>query len=100
VWAQIAPAPVLASPVCVKSGMSNCADCCGRMDCCASKPSSESQRAPAALTQSSVQNQILSPAIVAWIQPKNPVNFISPTCASPLMAVAAPIYARNCALLL
>jgi hypothetical protein len=97
---QVAPAPVSASSACVKTNMGNCADCCCGMDCCAAKPASDSQRAPAVPTQSSVQNKILSPATVAWTLPKNLASSISSVYASPLMAMAAPLYARNCSLLL
>jgi hypothetical protein len=100
VWMQIAPAPVSASTVCVKAAMGNCADCCGRVDCCAAKPASNSQRVPAVTTQAGAQNQILSPAVVAWTLPKNPAGSISPASASPLMVMATPLYERNCALLL
>ncbi|HTA94615.1 MAG TPA: hypothetical protein VK769_00675, partial [Verrucomicrobiae bacterium] len=45
VWMQIAPASE--SAVCVKANMGNCAACCAKMDCCAAKPASNSQPAPA-----------------------------------------------------
>jgi hypothetical protein len=97
-WMQIAPA----SAVCVKPGMGNCADCCGQMDCCAAKPASDSQPAPAVPSQSSAQNQIslLAPSVVVWNLPQSPASLISSASASPLLAVAAPLYARNCSLLL
>jgi hypothetical protein len=103
VWMQIAPAPVSAASVCVKSGMDNCADSCDRMPCCVTKPVSNSQPVvPADPLQSSAQNQIslLAPSVVAWTFKDNPASSISSVSASPLMAMAAPIYARNCALLL
>jgi hypothetical protein len=102
VWMQVAPAPVSASPVCVKPAMGNRAACCDRMACCATKPTSNSQPAPPVPTQSSVQNQILpfAPSVVAWTLPENPANAISSVAALPLMATGTPLYARNCALLL
>jgi hypothetical protein len=100
VWMQIAP--ISASPVCVKPAMGNCADCCGRMDCCAAKPASKPQPAPAVPTQSNTQNQIslLAPSVVAWNLPQSPASLVSSVSASPLLAVAAPLYAWNCSLLL
>jgi hypothetical protein len=102
VWTQIAPAPVSDSTACVKSAMGNCADCCARMACCATKPASNSQSAPAVPTQSNFQNQIslLTPAIVAWTLPENSAGSISSITLSPLMAMGAPLYARHCTLLL
>jgi hypothetical protein len=100
VWMQIAPVSV--SAVCVKPAMGNCADCCGRMGCCAAKPASNSQPAPAVPTQSNAQNQIslLAPSVVAWNLPQSPACLVSSASASPLLAMAAPLYARNCSLLL
>jgi hypothetical protein len=101
VWMQVASAPVLASAVCVKPAMGNCADCCDRIACCA-KPTSNPQPAPAVPAQSNTQNQIslLAPAIVAWTLPENPANAISSVTTSPLTAAGTPLYARNCVLLL
>jgi hypothetical protein len=99
VWAQFAPAQ--ASVACAKPAM-DCSDACRQMPCCAAKPSSDSQPAPAVPAQASAQNQIslLAPGIVVWILPE---NFVSPApsiSASPLLAMVAPLYARNCSLLL
>jgi hypothetical protein len=102
VWMQIAPASVPVSPVCVKPAMDNCADCCDRMACCATKPTSNPQPSPAVPTQPNAQNQIslLAPSVVAWILPKNPTSSKFSVSASPLLTMAAPLYERNCALLL
>jgi hypothetical protein len=102
VWMQIAPAPVSASPVCVMAKMDNCPNCCDRMACCATNPAPNSRPAPAVPAQSGAQNQIslLAPAIVSWILPQSPASLISSTSASPLLAMTAPLYARNCSLLL
>jgi hypothetical protein len=90
-----------ASPSCAKSAM-NCGGDCDKMDCCAAKPASDSQPAPAVPAQSSAQNQIslLAPSVIAWDLPQSPANSITSAHASPLLAVAAPLYARNCSLLL
>jgi hypothetical protein len=102
VWMQVAFAPVLASPVCVKPVMGNCADYCAGMACCETNPASNSRPAPAVPTQAGVQNQILlfAPAVVVWTLPENAAGLISSTALSPLLAMAAPLYARNCSLLL
>jgi hypothetical protein len=101
-WMQISSATALASSVCVKPDMGNCADACGQMDCCAAKPASHPQPAPAVPAQSSTQNQIslLAPPVIAWNLPQSPASLVSSTSASTLLAVAAPLYARNCSLLL
>jgi hypothetical protein len=93
-------APAQASPICAKPVM-NCGGACG-MDCCATKPASDSQPAPAVPAQASVQNQIplLASAAVAWILPSHETNLISSVTASSLITMAAPLYARNCSLLL
>jgi hypothetical protein len=99
VWAQFAPAQATAA--CVKPAM-NCSDACRQMPCCAARPSSDSQPAPAVPAQSGAQNQIslLAPAVVSWILPENPANSFSSASVSPLTAMAAPLYTRNCSLLL
>jgi hypothetical protein len=101
VWMQVAPAPVSASAVCVKPNMGNCADCCDQKACCAN-PVSDSQPAPAVPTQSNAQNQIslLAPSVVVWNLPQSPASLTSSVSASPLLAMAAPLYTRNCSLLL
>lgn len=102
VWMQFAPAPVSALPTCVKPAMGNCADCCDRMACCLAKPTSNSQPTPAIPAQSNLQNQIslLAPSVVVWNLPQSPASLISSVSASPLMAMAVPLYERNCTLLL
>jgi hypothetical protein len=102
VWMQIASISVSASPVCVKPAMGNCAACCDQMACCATKPASHPQPSPAVPTQSNAQNQIslLAPSVVAWILPENPTSSKFSVSTSPLLTMAAPLYERNCALLL
>jgi hypothetical protein len=100
VWMQIAPASE--SVVCVKPAMGNCADCCDRMACCAAKPSTNSQPTPVVPTQSNAQNQIslLASSVVVWNLPQTSASVVSSASASPLLVSAAPLYARNCSLLL
>jgi hypothetical protein len=99
VWAQFAPAQVMAS--CARPAM-NCSGACRQMPCCAAKPAANSQPSPAVPVQSNAQNQIslLAPNVVAWILPKNSTDSKFSVFASPLPVMAAPLYARNCALLL
>jgi hypothetical protein len=104
VWMQVAPTPVCASVSsdCTKAATAACAASCGQMDCCVAHPDSKPQSAPAFPAQSNFQNQVslLATAIVTWTLPENPANAISSITASPLMAISAPLYARNCSLLL
>jgi hypothetical protein len=102
VWMQITPTSVPASPVCVKPAMGNCADCCDRMACCATKPASQPQPSPAVPTQSTAQNQIslLASSVVAWTLPENSTGSKFSISTSPLLTMAPPLYERNCALLL
>jgi hypothetical protein len=97
VLGQFAPA----AAACAKPAM-NCSDACRQMPCCAARPASGSQPAPAVPAQSGAQNQIslLAPATVAWILPQSPVSLVTSVSASPLVVMAAPLYARNCTLLL
>jgi hypothetical protein len=99
VWAQFAPAQ--AKVACAKP-MMNCSGACRQMPCCAAKPVSDPQPAPAIPAQSGAQNQIslLVPSIAAWTLPETPANSFSSVSVSPLLAPTAPLYARNCSLLL
>jgi hypothetical protein len=97
VLAQFAPAQ--ASPVCKKPTI-HCAAC--GMACCVAKPVTDPQSAPAIPAPVNAQHQtsLLAPAVVLWTLPENPVKMISSDRASPLLAMAAPLYARNCSRLL
>jgi hypothetical protein len=99
VWTPFVPAQALAT--CTKPAMNCCGQNC-HMPCCAGKNSSDSQSAPAVPRPSTAQNQIslLAPSVVAWNLPQAPASFVSSASASPLLAMAAPLYARNCSLLL
>jgi hypothetical protein len=104
VWAQVAPAcPASMPAVCVMPlDMGGGADCGCGMPCCAAQPASSPQPAPAVPAPSNFQNQFsfFAPVIAAWTLPENPANLVSPAVASPLRAMAAPIYTRHCTLLL
>ena len=58
--------------------------------------------AASALAQSDAQNQIslLAPSVVAWNLPQSPASLVSSVFTSPLLTMAAPLYAWNCSLLL
>jgi hypothetical protein len=101
-WMQVASAPVPASPACVNPAMGSCTACCDRMACCATKTTSNSHPSPAVPTQSKAQNQIslLAPSVVAWTLPENSTVSKSSASALPLLTMTAPLYERNCALLL
>jgi hypothetical protein len=98
VWMQFSTAQATAA--CARPAMS-CSDACRQMPCCAAKPVSGSQSVPAVPTQSNAQNQILFPApsLVIWNLPQSPASLISFVSAPPPV-MAAPLYARNCSLLL
>jgi hypothetical protein len=71
--------------------------CGGKLSCCrhAAQP-------PVATAPASSQNQILSsaPALVAWLLAATKTAHISPTVSPSVSAVAAPIFARDCARLI
>ncbi|MGH7976118.1 MAG: hypothetical protein ACREC8_05605 [Limisphaerales bacterium] len=104
VWMQIAPLSASASvpPCCQKVTMDNCAASCSDADCCVAHPSPDSKPAPAVPAQSTVQNQIslLASAVVIWTLPENRTGSFSSVPTSPLPAMSAPLYERNCSLLL
>jgi hypothetical protein len=99
VWAPFAPAQALpAKPV-----MNCCGGACCHMACCAAKNSSDPQSLSAVPVQKTgSQNQIslLVSTVVAWTLPAYPADSISSASASPSITMDAPLYARNCSLLL
>jgi hypothetical protein len=90
------------APCCVKATMSDCAASCGSCDCCVSHPSQNSKPAPAVPTQSRVQNQILllSSTMVIWTLPENKAPSFTSTEKTLSTDAIAPLYAKNCTLLL
>jgi hypothetical protein len=102
VWMQVASAPASDPPVCVKPAMGDCAACCKQMACCATKPLANTQPSPAVPTQSTAHNQIslFAPSVVDWTLPENSTSSNFSVSTSPLLTMAAPLYTRNCALLL
>jgi hypothetical protein len=99
VRALFVPAPAMAA--CAGPAM-NCSDACRQMPCCAAKPAANPQSSPAVPPQPNSQNQIslLAPGVVAWTLPENSTGSKISVSASPLLTMAAPLYSRNCALLL
>lgn len=79
--------------------------CCrhgGAMACCKAKSAPDSQSKPAVPAQTGNQNQlsILASAALIWTLPVNPADSISFHYAPAAMTIGAPLYARDCALLI
>jgi len=71
--------------------------------CCVSRSSSPAPApAPAAPLRAGAQSELSIPPSVSavWVLPDSGTASISSFCASPLIAAGAPLYERNCALLL
>ncbi len=68
------------------------------MPCCQSKPSSDSQPAPAAPAPASNPSllALLAPTVLIWTLPENPAHSISPLSAQFSATVDVPLFARNC----
>jgi len=99
VLVQFAPAQVTVS--CATA--MHCSAACRQMPCCAAKTASGSQRAPAVpASKTGAQNQMSLPApvVVLWTLPDNFTVSFASVATAPLTAMAAPLYARNCSLLL
>jgi hypothetical protein len=87
-------------PACAHQTRACCHHGC-TMPCCAAKSSPDSQPAPApAKTGGQNQFSLHTPAILLWTLPANPADSISSVPAPFLMAAGAPLFARNCVLLL
>jgi hypothetical protein len=100
VLAQFAPAQTTVA--CANPAM-HCSAACRQMPCCAVKTASGSQRAPAVpASKTGAQNQMSLPApvVVLWTLPENFTVSFASVATTPLTAMAAPLYARNCSLLL
>ena len=79
--------------------------CCQRgveMPCCKAKSSPDSQSKPAIPAPTGNQNQLslLAPSALIWTLPSNPVDSISSHSTTSSMTASAPLYARDCALLI
>ena len=79
--------------------------CCrhgGEMPCCKAKTSPDSQSKPAVPSQTGNQNQLSLPATssLIWTLPANAVDLISSHSTPSVMTAGAPLYARDCALLI
>jgi hypothetical protein len=72
------------------------------MPCCAAKPSPDSQPAQTVPAPTSSQSQLslLAPAVLIWTLPVTPANSVVSTSTPPPLAAGAPLYARDCALLI
>jgi hypothetical protein len=94
-----APAP------CAGQSHACCHACCQHgvtMPCCKVDKAPDSQPAPAAPAQTGnpVQISLLVPPILIWTLPASPANSISAVSSASLTTAGAPLYARDCALLL
>ena len=101
VWTQIVLAQ---APTCgVKPAPRACCHHgCQQASCCAAKNLPESQSAPAAPVSSDSQNQ-LSPLITAtliWTLPDNAACEFAPSASPFILTAGAPLYERNCTLLI
>ena len=79
--------------------------CCrhgGEMPCCNAKASPDSQSKPAVPSQTGSQGQLslLASAALIWTLPVNPVDSISFHSTPSSLTADAPLYARDCALLI
>jgi hypothetical protein len=89
-------------PCCAKVTASADSVACDTCECGASKPFPDSKPAPAVPAQTRVQNQILLllPALVTWTLPENKAPSFASTEKTTSTDAIAPLYAKNCALLL
>jgi hypothetical protein len=103
-WMQIAPVSASASvpSCCQKMAMCDCAKMCGNMACCVQHPTPGSTPAPGVPAQSGKQSQmsLLALAVALWTLPENHAPQVSSTPASLVVVATAPLYQRDCALLL
>jgi len=79
--------------------------CCqhgGEMPCCKAKSAPDSQSKPAVPAQTGNQAQLslLVPNALIWTLPTNPADTISSHSTLSSMTASAPLYARDCALLI
>jgi hypothetical protein len=79
--------------------------CCqrgGEMPCCKAQSSPDSQSKPAIPSQTGNPNQLslLATSALIWTLPANPADSISSHFISSVMTTGAPLYARDCALLI
>jgi hypothetical protein len=103
-WMQIAPVPASASvPSCCQTMvMRDCTKMCGNMACCAAHSTPDSKPAPGVPAPSGKQSQmsLLALAVALWTLPENHAPKVSSTPTSLVVMATAPLYQRDCALLL
>jgi len=75
---------------------------CCECGCCVSQPSPVSAPAPAAPARYAIEQQLSTPPATSalWVLPEAEARSVSVPSSSPLIAAGAPLYERNCALLL
>jgi hypothetical protein len=93
--------PAASVPACSRQPVRAGCHCGGKMSCCAA-PSPGSQPTPAVPSSAGPQKQlsISAPALMAWSLPENESGPISSAFVSPLTAIGAPLYTRDCARLI
>lgn len=103
VWLPFAPMSASASAasvtVCTKCVS---VDCC-MPNCCAAKPVQSPQPTPAVPTQgngSQIQISFITFAAMLWSRPENSAHPTASPFLLPASAVSAPLYERNCTLLI
>src|SRR5271154_545792 len=100
-WLPFAPisAPASSVAVCTKCMATDC----GMPNCCAAKPAQSPQPAPVVPTQnngSQPQISLIAFAAIVWSLPEIPANQPVSSCLLPAQATSAPLYERNCTLLI
>jgi len=90
------------SVACKPAVTADCGAACQDMPCCAARPASSPKPESAAPVPASTQNEVSLPAlaIILWTLPNAETQFSSHHSLSALTADGAPLYERNCALLI
>src|SRR4051812_2346431 len=100
-WTQVVPASSALSANAQCAPVRSCCHC-STGSCCAPLPSAPAQPVSATPISSDSQNELcsLTPASALWILPVLASVELRSPFSSPLTTVSAPLYARNCALLI
>jgi hypothetical protein len=108
-WAIICSLVLAGTPFLLAQTPSSCIKqvraCCqhgGEMPCCKAKSTPDSQSKPAVPAQTGSQNQLslLASSTLIWSLPSNPADSVSSHSTPSAMTASAPLYARDCALLI
>ena len=108
-WAIICSLVLAGTPFLIAQTPSSCVKqvraCCQHgveMPCCKAKSSPDSQSKPAVPSPIGNHNQLslLASTTLIWSLPANPTDSISSHSTPSMMTAGAPLYARDCALLI